>query len=184
MKYIKTFESDEDDLLNSLKDLSHNLGRLKSYAQYKNRERLHRQYDDDVTDDQIYGINGKLGKDFEHYFADLLQDEGWTYYMNHEPTFYTKIDLKNFIKKEGIEQEFENIVDRMSEIRDRMKDEGLESKFIIYFNNKAQQIKNPDSYRVPLYKFTGLGEPNERYITEKGYDPNEYIFAKIEFAIV
>lgn len=186
MKYLKHFESSDEDaekLLKSLKDLSYNLDRLKSYAQYKNRERLHRQFDDDVTDDNYGKLLGEIGSEFEHYFYDLT-DEGWTYYMNYEPTFYTRIELKNFLKKDGIEQEFENIVDRMSEIRDRMKDEGFKSKFMIFLNGKVQQDLNPNDYSLPLYKFSGLGDSYESYIREKGYDPNEYLFAKIEFAIV
>jgi hypothetical protein len=170
MKFLKTFESDEEDLLNSLKDLSHNIGRLKSYAQYKNRERL---YDD-----------RKISDEFQPYFADLIQDEGWSYYIWSGPEFYTKIQLKKFIKKEGIEKEFENILDRMSETRDRLVDQGFDSKFIIYFNGKAQQVQNPDSYRVPLYKFTGIGDENKSYIKDKGLSPDEYLFADIDFAII
>lgn len=172
MKYIKTFESDEEDLLNSLKDLSHNLGRLKSYAQHQNRNRL-------------YQGNSEISDEFKPYFADLIQDEGWSYYIWSGPEFYTKIELKNFIKKEGIDKEFENIVDRMTETRDRLVDQGFDSKFIIYFNGKAQQVQNPDSYRVPLYKFTGIGDRDYKsYIEDKGLSSDEYLFAKIDFVII
>lgn len=47
-------------------------------------------------------------------------------------------------------KEFENILDRLV-------DQGFDSKFIIYFNGKDQQVQNTDSYRVPLYRFTGIG---------------------------
>ena len=172
MKYLKMFESDEDDLLKSLKDISHNLGRLKSYAQHKNRQRL-------------YQGNREISDEFQPYFADLIQDEGWSYYIGSGPEFYTRIELKKCLKKEGIEREFENILDRMSETRDRLVDQGFDSKFIIWLNGKAQQVKNPDSYRVPLYKFTGIGDSNySSYLTDKGLSPDEYLFAKIEFAIV
>jgi len=181
MKYLKTFESDEEDLLNSLKDLSHNLGRLKSYAQHQNRKRLHQGYQGD-SDGRDFG---EISDEFKPYFVDLIDDEGWIYYMNHEPTFYTRIELKNCIKKEGIEQGFENILDRMTETRDRLVDQGFDSKFIIYLNGKAQQIKNPDSFRVPLYKFTGLGDNDyASYLEDKGLSTDEYIFAKIEFVII
>ncbi len=166
------FESDEDDLLKSLKDISHNLGRLKSYTQYKNRQRL-------------YQGNRDISDEFKPYFADLIQDEDWSYYIGSGPEFYTIIQLKKCLKKEGIEQEFENILDRMSETRDRLVDQGFDSKFIIYFNGKAQQVQNPDSYRIPLYKFTGIGEMDYKsYLNDNGYSSDEYLFAKIEFAIV
>jgi hypothetical protein len=180
MKYLKTFESDEDDLLKSLKDLSHNMGRMKSYAQHKNRERLHKGYQTRNGQDM-----SKISDEFQPYFTELIDDYGWTFHMDPEPNFYTKMYLKKCIKKEGIEQEFENILDRMTETRDRLSDEGFDSKFIIYLNGKAQQIKNPDSYRVPLYKFTGLGDSNySSYIESKNLSTDEYLFAKIDFVII
>ena len=177
MKYLKLFESDKDDLLNSLNDLSHSMSRLKSYAKFQNRKRLRNTEKPSLLPDE-----------FIVYFADLIQDEGWVYSINNTD-FATYIRLTKVIKKEGIEQEFENIVDRMTETRDRLGDQGFQSKFIIYFNNKAQQVQNPNSYSIPLYQFTGVGENIPIYNSAYSTDPNqysrdEYIFAKIEFAIV
>ena len=171
IKPYKLFENDE--LRDALDDLNRNLKILKSYGQYQNRKRL-------VNKDKL----GDIADDFKAYFYDLT-DEGWQVLGDWDPKFYFDIRIKKFLSKDGIESEFKNIVDRMSEVRDRLEDEGFQSKFIIYFNGKAQQIQNPDSYRVPLYKFTGIGDTiGAEYFRRNGYDPNDYFLAEIEYAIV
>lgn len=174
MKHLKYFESDDNEkLLNSLKDLSHNLDRLRSYAQHQNRQRLVNK------DKQDY-----ISNEFQDYFQELL-DDGWKFHGDWDPKFYYHSKLKKFIKIDVIESEFENIVDRMSEVRDRLEDEGFQSKFIIRFNGKHQQVQNPDSYRVPLYQFTGIGDSvSDKYIRRNGYDPSKYLFDGIEYVIV
>lgn len=73
----------------------------------------------------------------------------------------------------------------MSEVEARLNDEGFNSKFIIKINGKAQQIQNPDSYRYPIYKFTGIGDKTYlRHYKDGKYSDSEYVYAQIDYFLV
>jgi len=173
IKSYKLFENDSEELNKSIKELERSIRGFKSFIQMKNRSRL-------VNKEKI----GDLSKDFEHYFYDLI-DDGWEIFGDHDPTFYYHIRLKNPLKREGIEDEVNNIIDRMSEVRDRLGEEGFDSKFIINVNGKPQQVQNPDSYKVPIYKFTGIGDEwTLKYHKDGKYSEEEYVFAIIDYYII
>lgn len=162
IKPYKLFESE---------DIDHLYKRIKSYTKFHNRKEL-------VTK------TGDISDRFKHYFYDLI-DEGWEIRGQNIYQVYVDITLKNILRKDGIESATNDLIDRMSEIRDRMSNEGFESKFIITLNDKAQQIQNPNNHKVPIYKYTGIGDENKlRYYKDGKYSQEEYVFAEIKFYII
>lgn len=171
MKYIKSInESNDEDLLNSIKSLSQQMSRLKGFVQYNNRGR-------------VKLTKGKLDSEFRQYFLDM-EDDGWEYWPNIGQ-FCIRMVLKNAILKKDAESELNYIVDRMSEIKDRLSEEGFDSKFLIFYNGKGQMVDNPNSYREPLFKYTGIGdELTLKYFKDGKYSDDDYLFAKIDYVII
>jgi len=172
-------------LAKSLKEISDNLNRLNSYAQFNNRKRISSRYQTDKPTNK-----NEISDEFSIYFYDLIDDD-WSLSINNDADFYTRIEIRKCIKKEGLELEFNTILDTMSEIRDRLVDEGFKSKFIIFFNDRSQQVTNPEDYSLPIYKFTGIGGGNFHYVIGDhlssiggSYKTSDFIFAKIEFIII
>ena len=171
IKSYKLFESEE--LLGSLDDLNKSLKQLKSFVQYQNRKRL-------VNKDNL----GDISEDFKIYFYELI-DEGWEVFGDWDPKWTAHIQLKKAIKRDGIESEVNDVIDRMSEIEARLNDEGFNSKFIIKLNGKVQQVQNPDSYRYPIYKFTGIGDTvSLRHYKGGKYPDSEYVYGQIDYFLV
>ena len=161
---IKRFN--ESNYINELEKI---LNRFNSLISLKNRNRL-------VN-------NSKLSDDFIHYFHELI-DSGWDISINTN-NYYLHIILKNVLKKEGLKSEVNSIIDTMTELHNRLNDEDLDSKFIIQINGKAQQIQNPNSYRTPIYKFTGIGDNKYlKYYMNGIYSDSEYVFGKIDLHII
>lgn len=164
MKYLKTFES-IGDLYDKLKSFGGQgdesmdtyLRQLKAFASIDNLKKLSHGND--------------ISKDFEDYFYDML-DYGWKYYITGGD-FVKEIVLQKKLKTEDAENEFNYIVDRMSEIRDRLSDDKFRSQFSINFGGLGQQDINPETHRNDDYKFKGVGN------TENGY-----FDAKIRLTIV
>ena len=133
---------------------------LKVYMDMANRNRLGTTYN-------------KISDEFEYYFYDMKED-GWTIYYSGDD--YTKsLDLWKDIKVENAKREFDNIVDRMSEIRDRLSDEGFRSQFLIDFGGKGQQNNNPITHQNDDYKFKGVG---------KRVNPDGTFKARITYIII
>ncbi len=172
LKHYKIFEN--DDILKSLDDLNRNLKKLKSYSEYQTRTRL-------INKDKL----GDVSEDFKIYFYELL-DNGWELFGDHDPKFAAHILLKKAIKRDGIENEVNDVIDRMSEIEGRLTEEGFNSKFMVKLNDKAQQIQNPNSYRYPIYKFTGVGENNNLigYYKNGIYPSSEFVYGQIDYFLI
>ena len=154
-------------------DLNKSLRQLKSYAQFQNRKRLfNKEKPGDIPDE------------FREYFYDFIDDE-WDIIGESDPKFTAHIQLKKAIKRDGIESEVNDVIDRMSEIEARLNDEGFNSKFIIKLNGKVQQVQNPDSYRYPIYKFTGIGDTvSLRHYKGGKYPDSEYVYGQIDYFLV
>lgn len=130
--------------------------------------------------------NNKLSKEFEMYFLDFM-DKNWNIsvgddtlvsYIYISKTLHEGNDIDNYIENK-LESEFDNVVMIMSEIRDRLTDEGLQSKFLIFLNGRVQQDLNPDDLSLPIYKYKGVdSSSNSRH-----YRKNK-VYAKIQFVII
>jgi len=159
---------EEDDLKRMNKQ-------IQSYFGFVNRKRL------------VDGSNGsfiKISDEFKHYFYDLT-DDGWEYFSGNSD-FVTSFDFKRQVKLDNIEEEVNELIDIMSTIRDRLSDDGFKSKFIIFVNDLAQQVTNPNDYSLPLYKFTGVGEKDGvlKYYKNGKYSSDEYAYVKIQYRII
>ena len=165
------------ELEKSLNDLQHALGRLKSFAQFKNRERVIQ------PKSMRYGSRNQFSGDFTHLFDDMF-DYGWEIGVERNE-FYISIRMKNALRKENAESEFNNIVDRMSEIRDRLSDEGFNSHFLISFDGLGQQDSDPVTHKGDLYNYKGFGDKGYiNYYKDGKYSGEEYFYALIEFIII
>ncbi len=143
MRHLKKYNenmSDEDakSLLDLLKSLDSSLSKMKSYAQFQNRM-------DTLVRDEKGNIPGsshyKVRDEYEEYFQSMI-DEGWQYFRQGDVQFYGEIILKKSISKLKAESELVNITNDMMEIKSRFEAKGFQCHFLIFFNEKAQQILN------------------------------------------
>ena len=155
MKFLEKYEDFIDFDSNAA------MRQLKVYMDIANRNRL---------SGKSYN---KISDEFEYYFADMT-DDGWKIYY-HGDDYQKSLDLWKNIKVENAESEFNNIVDRMSEIRGRLSDEGFRSMFLIDFGGKGQQNHNPVTHQNDDYKFKGVGHRVE---------PDGTFRAKITYVII
>jgi hypothetical protein len=136
-----------EELITSIENIKKGLGNIKRFVNFQNRKRFFK--------------NGKMTDDLEIYFISLLDDE-WTFRYAYVTDYVIDINLVKRIPIENIEDQLENIIDRMYEIKYRLlKIESLDSKFLIYFNGIDQQIVNKESYREPIYTYQGIGDSTE-----------------------
>ena len=182
----KFSDEQSQELLNSLKSLSHSLGRFKSYAEYQNRKSTMVQPDERGV---IPGTKvSKLNDEYEEYFYSLL-DDGWKYFRNGVD-FYSEIHLKKLIKKTDAESELPKIVNEMTEVKNRFTDKGFNCHFLIDFDGMGQQETNPATHKSDVYKFKGIGTKGySKYADEKEYPVslfprNEYFLATIKFIYI
>lgn len=172
------FESDNsDELLNSLKRLSGQLDKLKSYGQHIGR-----------VSTVSKSNSQKLADEYEEYFYSVM-DDGWKYYRSNDQ-FHMEISLKKPIRKEDAEKELPHIVDEMTEVKNRFTDVGFNCHFLIDYDGIGQQETNPATYRSDVYKFKGIGDRNLfRHADEKEYPVSlypreEFFMAKIRFVYI
>jgi len=168
MRHLKKYNenmSDEDakSLLDLLKSLDSSLSKMKSYAQFQNRmDTLARDEKGNIPGSLTY----KVKDEYEEYFQTMI-DEGWKYFRQGNVQFYGEIVLKKSIYKSKAESELVNITNDMMEIKSRFEAKGFQCHFLIFFNEKAQQILNTKTHKADIYQFNGIGDGDSEYCQAK-----------------
>lgn len=168
----------KEDLLKALSELNSEFRRLKSYSTFLNRERV-------IKRTNVFPGTA-FSEEFVDYFLDMRDDDWDIRIRVGNANFYIEINMVKPIRKTEAEKEFDNIVDRMIEIRDRLSEEHFNSHFLISFNSKPQQSLNEKTHKNDIYKYNGIGENNDikYYDKYKNYSPEEYCLAKISYIII
>ena len=171
MRYLRSLYESEDNVdYNAIIDnLENIIKKFNSFSSWNNRNRL---------------INGGgLSPEFKDYFYDLL-DNDWELSISSS-SHYVYLNFRKALRRDGLESEVNSVISIMTEIRDRFVYEGFDSKFIFYINGKAQQVQNPGNYRVPIYKYLGIGGSSYLGSYKGGiYSEEEYVYGKIDFYII
>lgn len=184
MKYIKTFEENNEELLNSLRDLSDKMGQLNSLVKQNRRQ---------FTPKEL----------LEDYFLEIKETDMYDVKINQQ--FYLiSITMENSIPKVNAEQEFNKILNRMKSIKSRIEQiDKYQCHFDIRINNITQSKHNPKTMKNDDYQYMGFGDqiPKYGYINGKYYSsdggylqdlmkpernnyPNDMVPIKIRFFMV
>lgn len=176
-------EEDSKTLLNTLRDLSSAMGRIKSYGEFQNR--LSTMIRDEKGMTPGNKVN-KLNDEFEEYFYIMI-DDGWKYYR-HGEQFYSEIRLKKPIKNTDAESELNVIVEEMKEIKSRFESKGFNCHFNIDYDGKGQQETSSLTHKSDVYKFNGIGGKGYlKYsdsISPTAYPRDQYFLAEIKFVYI
>lgn len=140
MKFLKSqSKSKEDDLKNSLQQLSHQMGRLKSLVKKEIREK---------TPQEIY----------EDYFLEFKEIEKFYIEIHNKPYGLCEINLYNIIDKDTVESEFYRYANKLKSIKSRLEYSfGFQCHYTIKLNGKVQAIQHGYNRQDDEYKFLGLG---------------------------
>mgnify|MGYP000929694915 FL=1 len=152
MKYIKNFESYDEDMINSLKQLSYQMSRFKTLLKMDIRHK---------TPKEIY----------EDYFLEFRESENFRVKIsgnNHRVGPIT-IYLDNMLDKNTIESEFYRYVEKLKSIKKRLvNDFNFNCHFTIKLNGKIQVKQHGFDRQNDEYPFLGIGD--DKY----GYDSKFY----------
>lgn len=160
MKYIKTYE-DHKDTLNSLKELSDQLDRLKTLLKMNVRHQ---------TPKEIY----------EDFFLEFKESEGFKEYIHGRSNSVgpINVDLYNMIDEDIIESEFYRYVNKLKSIKSRLSEYGnFDCHFTISLNGKIQNIQVGSDRRNDEFKFSGLGDKKSGYDGSGQYYTDDGSFA-------
>lgn len=173
MRYIKTFEENNDELLNNLKDLSGKMSQLNSLVKQHRRQ---------FTPKEL----------LEDYFLETKETDQYHIDINQEFYLIT-ITMENSIPKINAEQEFNKMLNRMKSIKSRIEQiDKYECHFDIQLNYTKQSKHNPKTMKNDDYQYMGFGDnqPKSGYINGKYYSwtddnyPNDMIPISIRFFMV
>lgn len=139
MKYLKRFENKE--LINNLKGLSNQLGRLKTLAKLDYRQKT----PSDVYEDYFLEF-----KDSEEFKVDISRSGG--YIGPIDIHMYKMLDLST------IESEFYRYVNKLESIKKRLEQKSFDCHFTIKLNGKDQSKYNEREYKNNIYEYQGLGD--------------------------
>ena len=168
---------DFDELKNSLDHLHH---KLKSFAGFINRKRV----PNSNPESKYSSKRGSMTDEFTYMFDDLY-DNGWKVTI-HDYSYYIKIYITNALKIKNAESEFDNLLNTLLEIKDRLTDEGFNTHFMIFFSGLGQQDNNPITYKNDLYSYKGIGDKDnlKYYYDPSKYPSDEYFYANVELILI
>lgn len=187
-------KSKDKELLNSLKELDHQMNRLKRFAEFHNRKSM-LPSDEELSKDRRKYY--KLSSEVEELIYSLT-DFGWLYYSDRDLyNYYSEITFeKEFLKSEASEDLVQDICSEIDEVVSHFEERKFNCYYRLRFAGKDQFEHNPQTYRNDLYLFKGLGDakttrlfyPEERYEElrtggwtnrMKAYDPKDHFIAQI-----
>jgi predicted ABC-type ATPase len=172
-KYIPMNESQDQELLNSIRRFKNNIKSLIRVG----------------TPDEIY----------EDYFLELKECENFRVTIDKGKGFVTYVEISGMIDANKVESEFNRILNKMKTIKERLHNQfNFDCHFMIWLNGKPQQDLNVKTYRNDDYKFKGVGskkrgcDRNFYYTDSKinhldGYSkpfPDDKVAIDIKFMIV
>lgn len=135
-KYVPMNESQDQELLDLMKRLQHNMRGLIRTG----------------TPDEVY----------EDYFLELKESENFRVTINKGKGFVTHIEMNGMLDKDNIEAEFNRILNKMKMIKERLEHQfNFNCHFMIWINGQSQQDLNTQTHKNDDYKFKGIG-PNKR----------------------
>jgi hypothetical protein len=153
MRYIKTFEENNDELLNNLKDLSGKMSQLNTLVKQHRRQ---------FTPKEL----------LEDYFLEFKESE--KYHIDINQQFYLiAVSMDNALDKNRIEEEFNRILNKLTSIKDRIeKIESYQCHFEINLGGVKQSNHNSKTMRNDDYQYKGFGDRKYGWIDNKYFSIN------------
>ena len=147
-KYIPMNESQDQELLDLMKRLQHNMKGLIRGG----------------TPDEVY----------EDYFLELKESENFRVRINKGNGFVTHVEINGMIDVDKAESEFNRILNKMKMIRERLHNQfDFDCHFMIWLNGQSQQDLNERTHRNDDYKFKGVGSKKRGYDKDFYYTDGE-----------
>jgi len=167
MRYIKTFEENNDELLNSLKDLSGKMSHLNTLVKQHRRQ---------FTPQEL----------LEDYFLEFKESE--KYHININQQFYLiTVSMDNALDKNRIEEEFNRILNKLISVKSRIEGiDGYQCQFDINLGGVKQSNYNPKTMRNDDYQYKGFGNNKYGWVDNKYFssqDINKYPDDKVPISI-
>lgn len=139
MRYLKQFEDKE--LLNDLKNLSYQLGRLKTFAKMDYRNKMPKE-------------------NFEDYFLEFKDSEDFYIDIHKASSGIGPVEIMMYKMSDldTIESEFYRYVNKLESVKKRLESQSFDCHFTIKLNGKDQSKYNEKEYKNNIYEYQGLGD--------------------------